>query len=289
MKYLYRMFGVLVVLLGLAAVPGCANGAGGFRVDLLVDGYPKPVYYAQGIRYVEAIKGREYSIRLHNPLGVRVAVALSVDGLNSIDARRTDARSAQKWVLGPYETITISGWQTSMQNARHFYFTTEEQSYAQWLGKTDNLGIISAVYFRERVPRPLPAPVITPKRENERGRYGEGADAASRDQSKAQNRAEPAPGMAQSAPEASQKMRMPPQPADEYAATGIGNRYDHRVERIQMDLEDRPVATVNIRYEYRPQLVRLGIFPPTPARYPDPLARRQHARGFDGSFCPEPR
>ncbi len=283
MKHLYRMFAVLVVLLGLAVVPGCANGAGGFRVDLLVDGYPKPVFYAQGIRYVEAIKGREYSIRLHNPLGVRVAVALSVDGLNSIDARRTDARSAQKWVLGPYETITISGWQTSMQNARHFFFTTEEQSYAQWLGKTDNLGIISAVYFRERTPRPLPAPVITPKRENERGRYGEGAGAPSRDQSKAQDRAEPQSMRAPS------NIPVPPRQAEEYAATGIGDRYDHRVERIQMDLEERPVATVNIRYEYRPQLVRLGIFPPTPTPYPDPLARRQHARGFDGSFCPEPR
>lgn len=271
-----RISALLTVILALGAVPGCANGFGGFHVDVLVDGRPVPVYYAHSTRYVEAIKGKEYSIRLRNPLGVRVAVALAVDGLNTIDARRTDARSAQKWVLGPYETITISGWQTNLHQARRFYFTTEEQSYAQWLGRSDNMGIITAVFFRERVPRPLPRPQITP---DPRRRSGEAPSAESREGAGSRDQAE-------SSRAAGPKMA--PIPTDDYAATGIGDRMEHRVERIWMELEDRPAATVNIRYEYRPQLVRLGIFPPTP-HYPDPLARRQQARGFDGGFCPEPR
>ena len=48
----------------------------------------------------------------------RVAVALSVDGLNTIDARHTSPWNASKWVLEPYETITIGGWQMSSERAR---------------------------------------------------------------------------------------------------------------------------------------------------------------------------
>ena len=87
---------------------------------------------------------------LRNPYAVRVAVALSVDGLNTIDARQTTAAAARKWVLEPYETVTISGWQTSQTEARRFEFTTEERSYGHALGKTANLGVISAVFFKER-------------------------------------------------------------------------------------------------------------------------------------------
>jgi len=43
---------------------------------------------------------------------------------------------------------------------------------------------------------------------------------------------------------------------------------------------------VNIRYEFRPQLVRLGILPAGPLV--DPLQRREGARGFTPGVCPEP-
>src|SRR5262245_1036470 len=112
------------------------------HVEILVNGAPQARYAHGGRWYVEALKGREYAIRLRNPYGVRVAVALSVDGLNTIDARETTARNARKWVLGPYETVTISGWQTSKTEARRFEFTTEARSYGQALGKTENLGVI---------------------------------------------------------------------------------------------------------------------------------------------------
>ena len=72
--------------------------------------------------------------------------------------------------------------------------------------------------------------------------------------------------------------------ADEYAATGMGRRTDHAVTQVWMDLEDAPAQTVNIRYEFRPQLVRLGILSPTP----DPLDRRERARGFEDGFSPVP-
>ena len=73
----------------------------GGQVEILVNGTPQRTYAHDGRWYVEALKGREYAIRLRNPFPVRVAIALSVDGLNTIDARHTDAADARKWVLDP--------------------------------------------------------------------------------------------------------------------------------------------------------------------------------------------
>jgi len=230
-------------------------------VDILVDGVAQPRFAHGGRWYFEARKGREYAIRLRNPYGVRVAVALSVDGLNTIDARETTAADARKWVIDPYETIVISGWQTSQSEARRFEFTTEEKSYGQALGKTDNLGVISAVFFKERVVRFMP------------------------DTSQGRDRRQSAPDTA-AAESSVGAAREEARAKDEYAATGMGRSTDHAVEQVWLNLEDAPSMTVNMRYEFRPQLVKLGVLPPAPTA--DPLARRERARGFEPGYCPEP-
>ena len=194
-----------------------------------------------------------------------MAVALSVDGLNTIDARVTTAAHARKWVLGPYETVTISGWQTSQLEARRFEFTTEARSYGQALGKTANLGVISVVFFKERV-----STIMRDTLNDDRGRGMPAAPpSAPRQQEAAVGR-----GAAKRAD-------------DEFAATGMGRRTDHAVTQVWLDLEDAPAQTVNIRYEFRPQLVRLGILPPAPTA--DPLQRRERAHGFEPGFSPNQR
>jgi len=127
-----------------------------FELDVLVDGRPLSEHYMRGRIYVEAPEGAEYEVRLRNASSDRVAVALFVDGLNTIDARQTSAWNASKWVIEPYQTITISGWQMSSERARRFYFTNERDSYAARLGRKADLGVISAVFFRERVRRVVP-------------------------------------------------------------------------------------------------------------------------------------
>jgi len=267
----HRRACVLIAVLGCAAalpVMLCASdnrpSAG---VEIMVRGVSQPKFVHNGRLYVEALKGREYAIRLRNPYPVRVAVALSVDGLNTIDARETTPGDARKWVLGPYEIVTISGWQTSQSEARRFEFTTEARSYGAALGKTENLGMITAVFFKERVPAPVPYSSNDERRRQDR--QDQGPPAA------------PTPvAPAQEAGAASSRLKA----ADEYAATGMGRRTDHAVTQVWLDLEDTPWQTVNIRYEFHPQLVRLGILSPTP----DPLDRRERARGFDESFSPVP-
>ena len=231
-------------------------------VDIVVGGARQPRYAHEGRWYVEARKGREYAIRLRNPYPVRVAVALSVDGLNTIDARETTAAEARKWVLGPYETVTISGWQTSQLEARRFEFTTEARSYGQALGKTANLGVISAVFFKERVPATI--------------------QETSKDERSRQQAAPPSSAPSEKAAASANAKRAD----DEFAATGMGRRTGHAVAQVWLNLEDTPAETVNISYEFRPQLVRLGILRPVPTA--DPLQRRERSRGFEPGFSPEP-
>ncbi len=255
------------------ANPAHREGSG---LEVLVNGDPVPRYYHQGTTYIEALKGQEYEIRITNPTGGRVAVALSVDGLNTIDARHTEARLGHKWVLEPYQSVVISGWQTGAPHARRFFFTTEDRSYGAWLGRTENLGIISAAFFRERTKRvrepvplrplvPQPGSSQSPRKELDRTNE---ADSSSRQSGLGETAAAPVPEA-------------------DYAATGIGNRIRHDVEWIRMDLDDRPFSVVNLRYEFRPILVRLGVLRPPDTG--DPLARRERARGFrEPAYCPEP-
>ena len=241
-----------------------------FEVEILVNGRPLAEYYARGRTYVEALQGAEYELRVRNPTPNRVAVALSVDGLNTIDARHTSAWNSSKWVIDPYQTITISGWQMSTERARRFYFTNERDSYGAKLGQTANLGLIAAVVFRERSRQILinpPRPVYRDDREKSRSEEpSAGSSSAESRDSVRKN-----------------KGVVVREPDDEYAATGIGRSVRNDVRWVDMELESQPVAEVTIRYEYYPALLKLGIVP-RPYNEPYPLRRREDSRGFS----PEP-
>lgn len=256
-RLLFLAFSVLAVAAAAAAaiaeVP--CMPAPRFAVEVLVDGRPVSTLTGRGATYIEATRGREYAVRLTNRTGERVAVALSVDGLNAIDARHTTARDGRKWILDPWETITLEGWQTSGTTARRFFFTDEARSYGAWLGRTADLGVVSAAFFRER-PRPV-AKLVAPELD--------------------------APAAAQAAPRAEGQRK----DAAGSAATGIGREIEHRVHEVDFDAEDAPAQVVTLRYEYHDALVKLGILP---APEDDgALARRERARGFeDAGFAPDP-
>jgi hypothetical protein len=209
------------------------NPSPSFEVDVLVNGRPLEEFYSRGRSYIEAIRGAEYELRVRNHSGDRVAVALSVDGLNTIDARHTSAWNASKWVIEPYQTITISGWQMSSERARRFYFTNERDSYGAKLGDTANLGVISAVFFRERrrvvtpVTRGQEAPASSAKSSS-----GESMARRDRDQ--------------------------------DDAATGIGRNVHHDVQWVDMELDSRAASEVTIRYKYSDRRETTRGFSPEP-------------------------
>lgn len=233
MSRLLRTPGVLMLLLTIATVTGTAQNSAQdritkrmpyprFELEVLVDGRPLAEYRSRGRTYVEALRGAEYELRLRNSSPDRVAVALSVDGLNTIDAQQTSAWNASKWVIEPYQTVTITGWQMSSERARRFYFTTERDSYAAKLGRQADLGVISAVFFRERN---RPVPITRPSESSQRSDSVGGAASAQ------------------------PKLRAEA-PRDNEAATGIGRSVRNDVREIDMDLESRPAAELTVRYEY---------------------------------------
>lgn len=256
---------ILIAAVVLLCTPSTAPALTGGDLDIqvLVKGTPLHEYAARGTTYIEATRNAEYALRLRNRTGRRLAVALAVDGLNSIDAKTTSAAAAAKWVLDPWQEITVSGWQTSQRDARRFVFTTETDSYGAWLGRPEQLGVIEAVAFRERQPSPKPFAI---------------GDSGKSEESSGRSKRQPA------APQAGSTAG---ELSESHAATGVGRRVDNPVRRVWLDLEREPSSQIRIRYEYREQLFALGVLPPPPL--PDPLDRREQARGFtDGGFCPDP-
>lgn len=264
---------VLVTLVAVAALasaaPAYAVTESALSLEILVNGQPLSEIAARGTTYVEAVRHAEYALRMRNRTGRRMAVALSVDGLNSIDAKTGRSNAASKWVLDPWETVTIEGWQIGPDAARRFFFTSEDKSYGAWLGKTANLGVIEAVAYREFIPPPPRQPVLEQqKRESSRMRHGDPEGS-------------PAPSAGKAAPSAQESLD------DEMAATGIGRKIDHRVTRVHLQLETNPAAHLRLRYEYRRQLVSLGVLPSPEEE--QAIARREGARGFDDfDFAPDP-
>jgi hypothetical protein len=262
----------LAISLAAGALPAAERDR--FEMSVVVDGSPATEYPFAGRTYIEAIRGRSFAIRLHNPTGARVAVALSVDGLDVVDARRTTALAATKWILEPWQTVEIPGWQVSGEASRRFFFTETGHSYAKWIGDTRNVGTIEAVFFRERMraPRPLakdsPSPLERQQApaEPEHGAAGrEGRPSSSE-------------GVVGGVPGG-----VPGPEADRFAATGIGERTSFPVRWVDFQEDPSSPTAISLRYEFRRELVRLGVLSGQWDLY-----ARDRGRGFERQYAPEP-
>ncbi len=308
-----------------AAAPLWAAGRSPYSLTVLVNGVAAPEYSSRGRVYIEALKGRNFSLLLENGTSEHVAVALSVDGRNVIDAKHTSAGEASKWILGPGQTAEIPGWQISGSVARQFYFTETQRSYARWLGDTSNAGTIEAVFYRERRPVVAAAPPYPPatrqrpRRESGaddrpspemqappeaaadagsvQGGIESGASGSSSEQVVVSGEAPVIDSRRAQAPEArsdkdargnalsSPSAKAKAQETDSFAATGIGARTSFGVQWVRFDEDPSPAARVALRYEFRAELVRLGVLR---SRAEDDLYARDRGRGFEREYAPDP-
>jgi len=257
----------LVGFLAGASLPAAERWR--FELSVVVDGSVAAEYPFRDRTYIEALRGRTFTLRIHNPTDERIAVALSVDGLNVVDAKRTTAGAATKWILGPHQTADIPGWQISGQTSRRFFFTETGRSYAKWIGDTRNVGVIEAVFFRERIRQIAPLRVAP---------FSSSPDAP-RDSAEERSRARSEAGAAENKARADAPLRE----SDSFAATGIGERTDFPVRWVHFEEDPVPAASIALRYEYRRELVRLGVF-----SREDELYARDRGRGFDRSYAPDP-
>lgn len=287
------------LLLSLATGTAPAGQTQRYELSVVVDGATVPEHRLGDRSYVEAIRGRNFTLRLRNPGPERVAVAVSVDGRNVIDAKRTTASSAAKWVLGPWEVLEIPGWQISGETARRFFFTETRSSYAAWLGDTRNVGGIEAVFFREKR---RPSPYVTEHRKADAPEAESRDDQRERSQDRVEGGVEggtpaapapPQPVIAEekdrgaprneSRPGQGAKQRARPSESDRFAATGAGERTSFPVQWVDFDEDPRPVASIRLRYEFRRELIRLGVLLPEKDLY-----ARERGRGFEREYAPDP-
>ena len=265
-------------------------------VQVRVDGQASPLYFAPGRkdrRYFQAFTGRNYSLVLRNNTGRRVAALIAVDGLNVVSGEISRLRSdEQMYVLGPWQTTTIRGWRTNLDEVRRFVFVDERRSYAERTGQANrDMGWIRVLSFREQ--QPLAWGKVKSYYRGESSYRGSGPSAQDlREQEKAPAPAPKAsqdasPPVTQNAPESNGKRAVAPEASDNLArgesnfpGTGWGERRQDPVRRVEFTAESWATDHLVFRYEYASGLRALGI---DPVRWHDRLANR------DEGFARAPR
>lgn len=262
--------------IALAAAAAAAFTAPAFALGTLVDvelvdrgrGEALPVWSHQGAAWVAGRPGSRYAVRLSNRSGARVLVVLSIDGVNAVSGE-TAATGQTGYVLAPYQTTEITGWRKSLTEAAAFYFTALPDSYAARTDRPDNVGVIGAAVFRERVVRPQP--------------YSrndiDAADSAAgrlREAESSPRAAAPAPMQkSQSAGSLARDERL------DRLGTGHGEREYMPTSQTHFERAgEQPNELVRIRYDSHDRLVALGVIRPRRVPFaPDPFP----------AFVPDPK
>ena len=283
---------LLLTLLAAAATSACTAMpvlAAGHLVDMQIvernRGDVLATWRSRGANYVAGRPGDRYAVRLTNRSGVRVLVVLSIDGVNAVSGE-TASTGQTGYVLGPWATAEITGWRKNYSEAAAFYFTALPDSYAARTDRPDNVGVIGAAVFRERVQQPVQRsfeaqPPVSSSRldgemrqEPERRAQAAGSTGAAADSSSERSNAAPA---ASPTP-----MRDRDSLAkSEKLGTGHGEReYSPTTQTSFERASAQPAEIVQVRYDSYANLVAGGVIGRTrPPLVPDP---------FPG-FVPDPR
>lgn len=278
----------LLTLLAAAATSACTSPPA-FAVGGLVDmqvvdrsrGDVLPTYRSRGANWIAGRPGDRYAIRLTNRTGGRVLIVLSVDGVNAVSGE-TASTGQTGYVLGPWASAEITGWRKSYAEAAAFYFTALPDSYAARTDRPDNVGVIGAAVFRERVPLPAPRsfeapPVASNRLDGAERQEGERrAPAAGAAEGNADSRSANAPAPATAAPPTRDSLAK-----SEKLGTGHGEReYSPTTQTTFERAGSQPAEVVQVRYDSFANLVANGVIGrPRPPAVPDPFP----------AFVPDPR
>ena len=187
--------------------------------------------------YLEAERGRNYGIRIHNYSGERIGLVIAVDGRNILSGQKSHLGvNEPMYVLGAHDQATYEGWRTSDTRVHRFFFTEVESSYAEAWGDRSAMGVIAVAAFHElpraqpkrRSGRPEAAPSLSAPGESRSGKAAESADAANA------------------------------------AGTGFGDDRYSRSVRVHFQPQRHAFAKQFLKYEWRDTLVRLGVIRKTP-------------------------
>jgi hypothetical protein len=123
----------------------------GIEMTVHVNGRSVKEYTHQGMSFIEARDGTNYTIKLKNNLGQRAMVVVSVDGLDVVSGKNA-AETDTGYIIDPYDSIEIKGYRISDSDSAAFVFTSKDKSYVQNVkGDARNCGVIGVRAFSEKV------------------------------------------------------------------------------------------------------------------------------------------
>lgn len=123
------------------------------QVDIVQNGTPLRAIFHGGQAFRLISTTGDFQVRLKNDSGRRRLVILSVDGVNVIDGSNAGWEGGG-YLLAPYQTLDVPGWLRSHAEVAKFTFASAEASYAAQTGRgTENVGVIGAAVFDEKVPQ----------------------------------------------------------------------------------------------------------------------------------------
>jgi hypothetical protein len=245
-----------------------ASRAGGYELQVLVDGVPAPTFFRGAETYVMGEMGARYTLRVVNHTGRRIEAVASVDGRDVVDGRAADVRTKRGYLVPAWGQVDIDGWRLSRAQVAAFRFSTVAASYAARTGSAREVGVIGAAIFPERdVPRrrPLELPYTDPRAsapERDRGDDGLPREGAAPADKKSEAWNEPA-----AAPTAPAGAGAPAARSSAEAARrpGLGTEFGEAVGSSVREVAfvresaDTPAVILGARYNDREGLVALGI------------------------------
>lgn len=153
-----------------------------YRISVKTKGDVRPLQAIDGYSVVELNPDEEYSIVLNNGSDKPVYVALFVDGVNTIGKQRelpADTPRFRHWYLKPNSgDRPIEGWYTKNESKdeyiEKFTIVPRENSVAEGLGWSDNIGSITAVFYTVGLENTA-FPAGTRTKSLKQGAFGTGA------------------------------------------------------------------------------------------------------------------
>jgi len=248
-------------------------------------GTPLRTFEHGGELFVLGGYGQRYVVVLRNQTGRRVEAVVTVDGRDVVSGSTGDFVRERGYVLGPYATLRIDGFRKSYEEVAAFRFSTPEGSYSSRMGTPENVGVIGAAFFPERVrrePRPQPQPMAAPYPEYSRRRDADPSSAspqrgaasgeAERSADRAEAKSAESLGSAAAAPSVNNL-------GTEYGETRSSHVEEVRFVRAS---SDKPAYVTVLRYDNATGLAARGI-EIEPRRYsyrdpqPNPFPRNRFA------------
>ncbi len=258
---------VFYTLLNTIAFPAIAHTNPRVKVEIIDEfGRAFPVYSTGSTqddtayrRYLEARKGKNYTIRIRNNSNSRIGLVIAVDGRNIISGEKSQLENSERmYILGPWQSASYEGWRSSQDRVNKFYFTEAEDSYAGAWKDHSAMGVIALAVFEEKNwRRPLPHPYSS-------------KDQHANDAASENTRMDEAVVVSK----LRKKERAQP-------GTGYGKDKYSRARLVHFSAEAHPVEEHYLKYEWRSTLCQVGVLrcrESVPNRFwPEKLSQRGFA------------